>query len=353
MPPKTTIRSLAESLGVSVATVSEALRYSPKVKAETAERIRAAAEAAGYQRNPLLGEAFSLLRRGRHRNFRGTLGLVDLADESGHCELMLFHREVVKGAEQRASELGFQTELFWLGKKDPALSVSRLCSVLYARGIQGVVFLPFDRLQDFSSFEFNKFAAVAMDRRLVRPSLHAVQPDHYLSMRRAVQLLFDRGYTRVGLCLEARKDERVDYKWSSGYVSAYRLKGEKVVVPPLIQEEPDRGEFIAWVKRYKPDVVIGHAQAMVDWLDQAGLPVPERVGFFRINITESSRACAGLDLLPQQLGAAAVAAVVGMLHRQEFGIPVTPQAILIDSAVVDGPTIRPLSVGASGRPRGA
>ncbi|MBD5782451.1 LacI family DNA-binding transcriptional regulator [Pelagicoccus sp. NFK12] len=340
MPPKPTIRSLAESLGVSVATVSEALRFSPKVKPETAERIRAAAEEAGYKRNPLLGEAFSSLRRGRYRDFSGTLALVDLADDHGNCELMLFHKEVMKGAEARAAELGFRLELFWVGKKEPALSVSRLCSVLYARGILGVVFLPFDRLQDFSKFEFNKFAAVAMDRRLVRPSLHAVQPEHYLSMRRAVQILFDRGYKRVGLCLETRKDERVDYKWSSGYASAYRLNGKKSNVPPLIQKESDRSEFIAWVKKYKPDVVIGHAQAMMDWLDQAGLPVPEKVGFFRINVTESSRPCAGLDLLPQPLGAAAVEAVVGMLHRREFGIPETPQAIQIDLAVVEGPTIR-------------
>ncbi len=340
MPPKPTIRSLAESLGVSVATVSEALRFSPKVKPATAERIRAAAQEAGYKRNPLLGAAFSSLRRGRHRDFSGTLALVDVADDRGQCELMLFHQEVAKGAEARASELGFRIELFWVGKKAPALSVSRLCSVLYARGIPGVVFLPFDRLQDFSHFEFNRFAAVAMDRRLVRPSLHAVQPDHYLSMRRAVQALFDRGYKRVGLCLEARKDERVDHKWSSGYASAFRLKGQKVIVPPLIQDAPDRAGFIAWVKQHKPDVVIGHGGAMIDWLDQAGLPVPEQVGFFRINVTESSRPCAGLDLLPQRLGATAVEAVVGMLHRRELGIPENPQAILIDSTMVEGPTLR-------------
>jgi LacI family transcriptional regulator len=339
MPPRPTIRSLAESLGVSVATVSEALRHSTKVKPETAERVRREAEKMGYKRDPLLGATFSSLRRGQHREFRGTLAVVDVAD-GDRCELMLFHREVLKGAEQRATELGFRVELFWVGKKAPALSVSRLSSVLYARGIPGVVFLPFDRLQDFSDFDFGRFAAVAVDRRLVRPSLHAVQPDHYLSMRRAVQELFARGYERVGLCLEARKDERVDHKWSSGYVSAFRLTGRKMVVPSLVQEKPDQGEFTAWVKKHKPDVVVGHGQVMIDWLEQAGLPVPKRVGFFRINVSEGTRPCAGLDLLPERLGITAVEAVVGMLHRREQGIPAHPQAILIDSLVVDGPTIR-------------
>ena len=342
-----TIRSLAESLGVSVATVSEALRHSSKVKPATAERIREAAAAAGYKRNPLLGATFSSLRRGQHREFSGTLALVDVAD-GDRCELMLFHQHVLKGAEKRAAELGFRIEFFWVGKKAPALSVSRLSSVLYARGIPGVVFLPFDRLQDFSGFEFNKFAAVAMDRRLVRPELHAVQPDHYLSMRRAVQELFARGYKRVALCLEARKDERVDHKWSSGFVSAFRLTGRKMAVPPLIQEKPDRAEFIAWVKKHKPDVVVGHGQVIIDWLAQAGLPVPERVGFLRINVTESTRPCAGLDLLPERLGATAVETVVGMLHRREQGVPEHPQAILIDAPLVDGPTIREVDQAVSG-----
>lgn len=339
MPQKPTIRSLAVNLGVSVATVSEALRHSSKVKPETAERIRRAAEKAGYKRDALLGATFSSLRRGMHREFRGTLAMVDVAD-GDRRELMLFHREVMKGAEKRATELGFRVELFWVGKKAPALSVTRLSSVLFARGIPGVVFLPFDRLQDFSDFEFERFAAVAMDRRLVRPSLHAVQPDHYLSMRRAVQELFDRGYERVGLCLEARKDERVDHKWSSGFVSAFRLTGRKMAVPPLVQKEPDRADFIAWMKKHKPDVVVGHGQAIIEWLQEAGLPVPKRVGFFRINVTESSRPCAGLDLLPDRLGVTAVETVVGMLHRREQGIPEQPHAILIDSLVVDGPTIR-------------
>lgn len=340
MPRPPTIRSLAQALSLSVATVSEALRDSPRVQAATRERVKQAAERVGYRPNPLLGATLSALRRSRHQGFSGVLALVDVTPDT-RTQLMLFHREVVRGAEARAQELGFRTELFWVGPRPPALSVARLNSVLRARGIHGVVFLPFDRRQDFVNFDLHQMAAVGMDHRLLHPSLHTIQPDHYLSMRHALQLLIDRGYRRVGLCLEARKDERVDHKWSSGFISFFRVSGQKLEVPPLVVPRLEPKVFHAWFKKHRPDLVIGHEQAVTDWLSTQGVRVPEDVGFFRINVTERSKPCAGLDLLPQRLGATAVETVVGMLHRREQGVPPFPNSISIDAVFTDGPTLRP------------
>src|SRR5262245_24627611 len=312
MPKAPTIRSLAHGLGLSVATVSEALRDSPRVTEATRAKVKQAAARAGYLPNPLLGATFSALRRARHQGFSGVLALVDVAPE-GKPELILFHREVARGAEARAQELGFRTELFWVGPKAPALSVARLNGVLRARGINGVIFLPFERRQDFSAFNFDQMAAVGMDHRLLNPSLHTIQPDHYLSMRRMLQQLTDRGYRRIGLCLEARKDERVDNKWSSGFLSYFRVTGHELAVPPLIAPVLDAAVFGRWFRQHRPDIVIGHEQAITDWLAARRVRVPEDVGFFRINVTERSKPCAGLDLLPGRLGAVAVETVVGML----------------------------------------
>lgn len=340
MPKPPTIRSLAQQLGLSVATVSEALRNSPRVQEQTRLRVQHAADQAGYRPNPLLGATLSALRRSRHQGFSGVLALVDVSPD-GRTDLMLFHREVARGAEKRAQELGFRTELFWVGPKAPALSVARLNGVLRARGIHGVIFLPFDRRQDFVNFDLSQTAAVGMDHRLLNPSLHTIQPDHYLSMRHALELLTARGYRRIGLCLEARKDERVDHKWSSGFISFYRVSGHKLAVPPLIAPKLEPKVFNAWFKKHSPDLIIGHEQAVVDWLAAQKVRVPEDVGFFRINVTERSRPCAGLDLRPQQLGATAVETVVGMLHRREQGSPPCPTSISIDAAFADGPTLRP------------
>lgn len=339
MPSAPTIRSLAADLKLSVATVSEALRDSKRVHPETRERVKAHAKKLGYQANPLLGATFSALRMARHHGFSGMLALVDVA-AGPKPELMLFHREVVRGATARAKELGFGAEVFWVGKSAPALSVKRLKQVLRARGIYGVIFLPFDRLQDFSEFDFQQISAVGMDHRLVKPSLHTVQPDHYLSMRRALERLAGRGYARMGLCIEARKDERVDHKWSSGFLSFFRLAGRELAVPPLIAETLSREAFRRWFRAHKPDVIIGHGQIMVEWLREMRVKVPDDVGFFRINVTERSQPCAGLDLQPHLLGAVAVETVVAMLHRREQGVPRFPNTISIDAVWSDGPSLR-------------
>src|SRR5215204_2591733 len=147
MPETATIRSLARQLRLSVATISEALRDSPRVRARTRERVHRAAERAGYRPNPLLGAALSAVRRGVQEHYRGNLALVDTA-EDGRTELMLFHREIVEGARVRAQALGFNTELFWIGEATGAVEKSRLVSILQARGIKGIVLLPFNVAED-------------------------------------------------------------------------------------------------------------------------------------------------------------------------------------------------------------
>lgn len=340
MKRPTTISSLARQLRLSVATVSEALRDSPRVKASTRARVRRAADRAGYQPNPLICAALSAVRRGSQQHYRGTLALVDTA-EGGRQELMLFHREIVAGAEARARSLGFNTELFWLGDEEPALSHSRLQSVLLARGITGVVLLPFNQSQDLSDIDFSRFAAVQMDHCLIQPALHTILPDHYVSILHALERLTQRGYRRIGLSIEERKDSRLKKKWSAGFLAFVRGYTRDAGVPALIESGLAREQFLAWYRRYKPDLIVGHQQMMVTWLQEAGVRVPDDVGYFNLNVTERTGPCAGLDLQPRPLGAAAVETVVAMLLRQERGVPVSPQTITLEASWLDGPTIRP------------
>jgi LacI family transcriptional regulator len=339
MPQAPSIRSLARQLRVSVATVSEALRASPRVKSTTRQRVLRAAEKAGYRPNPLLGAALSAVRRATHQHYRGTLALVDAADRAGE-KLMLFHREIVAGAGARAEELGFTTELFWLGDFPGMLPQARLQKVLEARGITGVVMLPFNSAQDMSGFDFARFAAVQMDHCLVQPQIHTILPDHYVSMMHALERLTQRGYRRIGLAMERRKDIRLKNKWSAAFLAYFRSYTRDAGIPALIEPELTRERFIPWFKEYRPDLIVGHQQIMVEWLREAGVRVPRDVGFFNLNVTEKLAPCAGLDLLPGRLGAAAVDTVVAMLHRQERGVPAFPQTITLEAAWIEGPTVR-------------
>lgn len=336
-----TLRDLARRLGLSVATVSEALRDSPRVKPATRERIQKAAARAGYHRNPLIGAALSAVRRRLQGGYHGTLAMID-ATEDGRQELVIFHREIAAGAESRAVELGFTTELFWVGDREPALSNRRLPAVLNARGITGAVILPFNLARDLSDFDFSRLSAVQMDHCLIRPQLHTIVPDHYFSMIHALDQLTGRGYERIGLCMESRKDTRLRNKWSAAFWGFFHSYARDIGLPPLIEPELSEPRFLAWFKQYRPDLIVGHKQVMVDWLGHAGYAVPKDVGFFNLNLTEKTNPCAGLDLQPRRLGAAAVEAVIGMMNRYERGVPDCPKTTTLEALWVEGPTIRPL-----------
>lgn len=334
-----TVRSLARQLKLSVATVSEALRDSPNVKPETKARVVKAAKKVGYRANPLLGAALSAVRRARHLDYRGTLALID-TDEAARDQFILFHREIIAGASERAEQLGFTAEVFWLDSGTTGLGPARLASILHARGINGAVMLPFNTARDLSAFDFSRIAAVQMDHCLIQPHLHTILPDHYVSIMNALERLTALGYQRIGLAMELRKDARLKRKWSSGFLAFFRNYEHTTGIPALIEAELSRERFVRWYRQHRPDLIIGHRQEMVEWLLDEGVRVPEHVGFFNLNVTERTGPCAGLDLLPRRLGGAAVETVVAMLHRQERGIPDWPHTITLEAQWIDGPSIR-------------
>jgi LacI family transcriptional regulator len=165
-------------------------------------------------------------------------------------------------------------------------------------------------------------------------------PDHYVSMMNALERLTQRGYRRIGLCLDQRKDRQLKRKWSSSFQAFFRQHARDTGIPVLIEPAVTRTKFLAWFRRYRPELVVGHAQIMVQWLNDLQIRVPEDVGYFNLNMTERIGPCAGLDLEPRRLGASAVEMVAAMLHRQERGVPAYTQTITLEASWIDGPSLR-------------
>jgi len=334
-PP--TLRSVARTLRLSLATVSLAMRDSARVNAETRARVRKAAKACGYRYNPLLGSALSAVRRSAHQKYRGTLGLITVA-ENGHI-LPPFLRAVVSGAEARAGTLSFKTELFWVGERE--MTLQRLSGILRARAIQGVVILPFREPHDFSDLDFSTLAAAAMDHCLIRPLLHTVLPDHHLSMMNGLDRLYQRGYRRPGLFIEQMKDSRLLNRWTSAFLGWQQHIPVADRVPILCETKLNSSLFLGWFEKHQPDVVVGHLSEAIHWLAQRGLRVPSDVGLLSMNYTDQTLACTALDLQPSLLGGTAVESVVAQIQRSERGIPLFPKIVGIQAGWVEGPTLRP------------
>lgn len=339
MPPSApTLRSLAKALGLSRTTVSDALRGSPRVDPNTAVRVKKAAREAGYRRNPLAGALMSELRRSRGTAFRGVIAAVDFNEPDRPDDAARYHRELVMGAEARATDLGFKVEKFPVGHA--GVSVQRLDSILQSRGIHGVILLPAWDEPDLSNLDWSQFAGIYTDYIIERPALHSVCPDHYRSLLAALQRLAHLGYRQPGLYLQKHQDERLQYRWGAAFRAFQESHPPSNPIPPLLVDRYTREEFVKWFRRYKPDVVVGHHTAAIEWMESCGAEVPATHGFVCLNLHMKSRPCAGLDLQPRILGARGAELLIAQLQRNETGIPEWPSTTTIPGRWVDGPTIR-------------
>ena len=335
-----TLRSLARELGLSRTTLSDALSGSPRVKAETVARVRAAAKAAGYERNPLAGAVMSQLRRSRSQQFRGVLAVVEINSQPLTPFGVRFNESLAAGMATRADDLGFKTERFVVSPQ--GLTLPRLDTILHTRGIQGLILLPALGFPDLSQLSWNRYTAVYADYFIDHPPLHCVCSDHYRSMVALLHSLHARGYRRPGLFMEIALDQRLQYRWEGAFLALQKYLPEITQVPALRFPVLSRSAFQAWFKRYNPDVVMGHFPEAMEWMKACGAKLPKTHAFVCLNALRTTGNCAAVDLQPSQLGARATELVIGQLLHNEFGIPKQPSLTTITAQLIEGPTLRPL-----------
>jgi hypothetical protein len=77
-------------------------------------------------------------------------------------------------------------------------------------------------------------------------------------------------------------------------------------------------------------------------LKNLGRRVPEDVGFVHLWAPDQRGQYAGIYHNPPALGIAAVNLLIGMIQRNESGLPETPQTVLLNASWVEGDTLMPL-----------
>jgi DNA-binding LacI/PurR family transcriptional regulator len=316
------------------------LRGLPRVNAETAARVRAAAEAVGYRSNPLAGALMSQMRRSAGSSFRGVIAAVDFEDPDRSEPAKAYHAKLLAGAKLRSRQLGFNVERLVIS--DRGVTVRRLDGILRARGIRGLMLMPCWDEPIYQDLDWPSYAGVYADYFILHPPLHAVCPDHHRTMMEMLERLSGLGYQAPGLFLPVMHDARLQYRWGAAFLAFQHHDQSTRKVPPLMPRtgEVTEAEFRAWFRAHQPDVVIGHRTEVADWMRAEGARIPETHGLVCLNVLRATQPCAGIDLQPELIGRRCIETVVGQLQRNEFGIPETPSVIGVASRWLDGPTIR-------------
>jgi hypothetical protein len=87
-------------------------------------------------------------------------------------------------------------------------------------------------------------------------------------------------------------------------------------------------------------VVISHEEVVLDWLKRLGAHVPGAAGFALLNCPDQSGKFAGIYQNGPAIGSVAVDFLIGMIQRNERGVPVLPHSILVEGTWVEGRTVR-------------
>lgn len=334
------LQDIAEKAGVSKATVSLALRNHSGIPPKTRARIKELAEQMGYRPNPLVSALMSYQRTSKpKRPTHLTLAMV-----MNFTRRSSWHRylseDLISAAAGQAEHLGYRLEEFWL--PDLKMRSERLSTVLFQRNIPGVIVAPLPEAHGQLRLEWPLFSAVAIGYSLLRPPLHRVTTNRFLAMRMAVRHLRQLGYERLGLAIQLNQDARVDHQWGAAFGWEQEQMRRSARTTPYIADEDEWTEarFAKWFKASRPQVVMSYDPGIIQWLAALGKHVPDDVGFVHLWNPDRSGEFAGIYHDPPAIGTAAVDFLVGMIERNERGLPAAPQTLLLEAAWQDGATLR-------------
>lgn len=340
--PAPTMRLIAGRAGVSLATVSLALRNHLSLPVATRRRIQALADEMGYRPNPQHAETMARVRARKQLKWGGTLAFLTwFSNADGWRKFSPLFCDYFTGADHRARQLGYHVEEIW--GRAPGMTGRRLSAVLKARGIRGVLVGPVPQSRGHISLDWSQFAAAAMGYSAWQPALSRVAVNHHQCMVIAWRRLWKLGYRRIGFALPSLINERVDRHWSAVILDSQQRIPKSDRIPPFLPKQWEDARFIDWFQRYRPDVILSFGPGQLELVRQCGYRVPEDVGIASMQWDVSLKNFAGVRHNGTLIGAAAVDLVVGQLQRNETGIPAHPQLVLTPPEWVDGPTVRRLT----------
>lgn len=201
------IYDIAKAAGVSAATVSRALRNSPRVSEESRRRIQEVAAQLGYRPN--------LLARNLRQRTSSMLGVVvdDVSDE--------FAGQIIKGAEDEAKAQGYHL-IVWSAHKD-AEAERVAVQTFNDLQLDGVIMAD-TWLHSTAELPALNAPAVFVNRRHAGEQAHYVGPDDEYGAYIATEHLLDLGHRRIAY-ISGPLEWRASPERLKGFQKALRDRG--------------------------------------------------------------------------------------------------------------------------------
>ncbi|PTX94513.1 LacI family DNA-binding transcriptional regulator [Opitutus sp. ER46] len=338
MAQHATLQDVADKAGVHRSTVALALRDHPRIPQATRRRIQAIARKIGYRLNPLVAALMRARRTGRPVKHVSLAFVTNYPTRWGWRPENHDRPDFFPGAVQRAKDFGYKLEHFWLA--EPGMTPSRFCDILSARAINGLIIGRLPPGQRELQLDWDRFSAVALGLTLRSPLLHHVTENHFETAWTAMDQCAERGYQRVGyVYTDANDSPRVGDRWVSAYLGQQQKLPPARRIPVCPGMPADASGFADWFRQHRPDaLLVSHAAPVRKWLDALGHRVPDDVGLIELE-DRPDAGCAGVYYDAEKIGALGVELLIGMMHRNETGVPTDPHEVLLSGAWREGVTL--------------
>lgn len=316
------LRQLADQLHLSVATVSMALRQDPRIRPETAQRVKVLAERVGYHSDPVVSEGLSRIRKGVF--YRETLAWCFDEDPKN----LYWLKTLFQSTEDYGRRMGYKLEYCFFANGETR-TLKRMAEIWKARGIRGVLLGPFRHTRANLPFPWQDFVWVSIDGAVTQPAIHQVGRDYERDIAHGLGLLTQRGCSRPGFVVEDQQVKAFREPLLRAALAFYHRSPNPPPEPYVETSTPHPRHFAGWLKQNRPDcIVVSRAMAPAFISLAPDLPMV---------ILSEYLPCRPLEISfganYETMGQSAVNFMHRMLATRQIGIPECEQSVLISSHV--------------------
>jgi DNA-binding LacI/PurR family transcriptional regulator len=334
---RVTLRMIAEEAGVSLNTVSLALRESPRLRATTRARIQALARKLGYTPNPVLSAGMAQLTQRKGAEVGGALVCIHFQDIA-ELERSAGHRLILKGIHARAKELGYRIERMQI--VDEA-SQRVMLRKMKAMGIAGAVVtgVSWTEVEELLGNVIDFCPVVKVGHRVQSLPIHFSESDHFRGTQLAFRKAVERGSKRVGIVINKPFDQLLCGAHFGGYMVAQQAcPPADRIEPLLVGPEPGfscEEILLEWWRRWQPDAILTAIKSypLSQW--RAWNPTDKTVDFIQLGWTDECPDWPGVSYPGIKVGGAAVDMVVAQIQRGERGHPPFQKCSLVEGMWIE------------------
>ena len=335
-------RSIAQLAGVSCATVSMALKNHPRISAATQKKVIAVAKQLGYSPNAGLARVMTEVRR-----VNPDKPIIALPTDWNHpspWESNPFMARFYSTVTQRAEELGFQIEEFWVHPK--GISPKEFGKILNARNIPGLIIPPNFTAGKKFPFDLGNLAVVTHSKIFFKSQISKVEPNSLFNTMTALREIRKLGYRRVGLLhlggASALQGTLLEIESAFAYYARRGWLGtpiEPFILDGFRLEDEAVDRMLQWIKTHRPDVIFSNCPGLKVLLEQNGISVPGDIGVVCDGVIPTKENTTGIDLNSEVLDSLLVDVVVTQINCGQRGIPKVPVTMSVEGKWVKGSTV--------------